>query len=70
VIEDGTRVGVAYFLMSEDNIRREVALPWMSFASDEAAPAPEGVFLLSNPHLAPTGISRAFWASMCVRTTI
>ncbi len=50
VIEDGTRVGVAYFLMSEDNIRREVALPWMSFASDEAAPAPDGVFLLSNPH--------------------
>lgn len=50
VIEDGTRVGVAYFLMSEDNIRREVALPWMSFASDEATPAPEGVFLLSNPH--------------------
>ena len=50
VIEDGTRVGVAYFLMSEDNIRREVALPWMSFDSDEAAPAPQGVFLLSNPH--------------------
>ncbi len=50
VIEDGTRVGVAYFLMSEDNVRREVALPWMSFDSDEAAPAPEGVFLLSNPH--------------------
>jgi N-acyl-D-amino-acid deacylase len=50
VIEDGTRVGVAYFLMSEDNVRREVALPWMSFGSDEAAPAPEGVFLLSKPH--------------------
>jgi N-acyl-D-amino-acid deacylase len=50
VIEDGTRVGVAYFLMSEDNIRREVALPWMSFGSDEAAPAPEGVFLLANSH--------------------
>lgn len=50
VIEDGTRVGVAYFLMSEDNIRREVALPWMSFGSDEATPAPEGVFLLSNAH--------------------
>jgi N-acyl-D-amino-acid deacylase len=50
VIEDGTRVGVAYFLMSEDNVRREVALPWMSFGSDEAAPAPEGVFLLSNSH--------------------
>src|SRR6185312_53086 len=50
VIEDGTRVGVAYFLMSEDNVRREVALAWMSFGSDEAAPAPEGVFLLTNSH--------------------
>jgi len=50
VIEDGSRVGVAYFLMSEDNIRRQVALPWVSFASDEAAPAPDGVFLKSNPH--------------------
>jgi N-acyl-D-amino-acid deacylase len=50
VIEDGSRVGVAYFIMSEDNIRREVALPWMSFGSDEAAPAPEGVFLLSHSH--------------------
>ena len=50
VIEDGTRVGVAYFLMSEDNVRREVALPWMSFGSDEAAPAPEGVFLLAKSH--------------------
>jgi N-acyl-D-amino-acid deacylase len=50
VIEDGSRVGVAYFLMSADNIRREVALPWVSFDSDEAAPTPEGVFLKSNPH--------------------
>jgi len=50
VIEDGSRVGVAYFLMSEDNIRREVALPWVSFDSDEQAPAPESVFLKSNPH--------------------
>jgi len=50
VIEDGSRVGVGYFLMSEDNIRREVALPWVSFGSDEAAPAPAGVFLKSNPH--------------------
>jgi len=50
VIEDGSRVGVAYFLMSEDNIRREVALPWVSFDSDEEAPAPEGVFLKSNNH--------------------
>ena len=50
VIEDGTRVGVAYFLMSEDNVKREVGLPWMSFGSDEAAPAPEGVFLLAKSH--------------------
>jgi N-acyl-D-amino-acid deacylase len=50
VVEDGSRVGVAYFLMSEENVRREVALPWVSFGSDEAAPAPEGVFLKSNPH--------------------
>ena len=50
VIEDGSRVGVAYFLMSEDNVRRETALPWVSFGSDEAAPAPEGVFLAANPH--------------------
>jgi N-acyl-D-amino-acid deacylase len=50
VIEDGTRIEVAYTLMSEENIRREVAIPWVSFGSDEAAPAPEGVFLLSNNH--------------------
>jgi N-acyl-D-amino-acid deacylase len=50
VIEDGSRVGVAYVLMSEDNVRRETALPWVSFGSDESAQAPEGVFLLSNPH--------------------
>jgi N-acyl-D-amino-acid deacylase len=50
VVEDGSRVGVVYFLMSEDNVRKEVALPWMSFGSDEAAPAPEGVFLLQMDH--------------------
>jgi len=50
VIEDGSRVGVAYFLMSEDNVRREVALPWVSFDSDADAPAPEGVFLKSSRH--------------------
>ena len=36
--------------MSEDNLRRQVALPWVSFGSDEAAPAPEGVFLHANNH--------------------
>lgn len=50
VIEDGTRVGVAYFLMSEENVRKSIRLPWMSFGSDEAAPAPEGAFLLSKNH--------------------
>lgn len=50
VIEDGTRVGIAYFLMSEDNVRRQVALPWVSFDSDEAGYAPEGVFLKSGAH--------------------
>jgi N-acyl-D-amino-acid deacylase len=50
VIEDGSRVGVAYFLMSEDNIKREIALPYVSFGSDESAQAPEGVFLKSSAH--------------------
>jgi N-acyl-D-amino-acid deacylase len=50
VIEDGTRVGVAYFVMNEDNVRRQIALPWVSFGSDEAAQAPEGVFLKSSAH--------------------
>ncbi len=50
VIEDGTRVGTIYFLMSEDNVRRQTALPWMSFGSDAEAPAPEGAFLLSSTH--------------------
>lgn len=50
VIEDGSRVGVAYFLMSDDNIKREIALPYTSFDSDESAQAPEGVFLKSSTH--------------------
>jgi N-acyl-D-amino-acid deacylase len=50
VIEDGSRVQVVYFLMSEDNVRRQTALPWMSFGSDAAALAPEGVFLGSSTH--------------------
>src|SRR5205085_3126556 len=44
VIEDDSRVGTVYFLMSEDNVKREVGLPWMSFGSDEQSEAPEGVF--------------------------
>jgi N-acyl-D-amino-acid deacylase len=50
VIEDDSRVGTIYFLMSEDNVRREIALPWVSFGSDAGAPSAEGVFLKSNDH--------------------
>ncbi len=50
VIEDGSRVWVIYFLMSENNVRRQIALPWMAFNSDAEAMAPEGVFLQANPH--------------------
>ena len=50
VVEDDSRVGTVYFIMSEDNLKREVGLPWMSFGSDEGSPAPEGVFLKSRSH--------------------
>ncbi|MGN6288477.1 MAG: N-acyl-D-amino-acid deacylase family protein [Sphingopyxis terrae] len=50
VVEDGSRVGTVYFLMSEDNVRRQVQLPWMSFGSDAASQAAEGVFLKSGAH--------------------
>jgi len=50
VIEDGSRVGTVYFLMSEENVKKQIALPWVSFCSDSPSMAPEGVFLKSNPH--------------------
>ena len=50
VIEDGSRVGVVYFLMSEDNVKKQIQLPYMSFGSDAGSIAPEGDFLNSNPH--------------------
>ncbi len=50
VIEDGSRVGTIYFLMSEENVRKKVALPFMSFGSDAGSEAPEGAFLESRPH--------------------
>lgn len=50
ILEDDSRVGVSYFSMSEDNVKKKVARSWVSFGSDEAAPANEGVFLLSNNH--------------------
>ncbi len=50
VIEDDSRVDTVYFLMSEENVKRQIALPWVSFGSDAESLAPEGVFLKSNPH--------------------
>lgn len=50
VVADHSRVGTVYFLMSEDNIRKQIQLPWVSFGSDAGSLAPEGVFLKSNPH--------------------
>ena len=50
VIQDGSRVGVVYFLMSEENIKKQLQLPYMSFGSDGGSFAPEGDFLSSNPH--------------------
>ncbi len=50
VIEDGSRVGAVYFLMDETNVKKEIALPWVSFGSDECSAAPEGVFLKSAVH--------------------
>jgi len=50
VIEDDSNVSTAYFIMTEDNIRKKIAQPWVAFGSDEASLAPEGAFLQSNPH--------------------
>src|SRR6266699_2658730 len=50
IAEDGSRIGTIYFMISEENIKKELAKPWISFGSDEASQASEGVFLKSNPH--------------------
>lgn len=50
IIQDSTRVGVAYFLMKEENLQRQVTLPWVSFGSDAFSASPEGVFLKSSTH--------------------
>jgi len=50
VIEDNSRVETVYFLMSEENVKKQIKLPWVSFCSDAGSLAPEGVFLKSNPH--------------------
>lgn len=50
VVEDSSRVETVYFLMSEENVRRQIALPWVSFDSDAGSMAPEGVFLNTAVH--------------------
>src|SRR5947209_2049434 len=50
VAEDESRIGTIYFIMSEENVKKELRKPWISFGSDEASQAPEGPFLKSNPH--------------------
>ena len=50
VVEDGSRVQVVYFLMSEDNVKRQIALPWVSFDSDAGSMAPEPPFTDGSTH--------------------
>ncbi len=50
VIEDDSRVSTVYFLMSEENVKKQLKLPWVSFCSDAGSLAPEGVFLKSSTH--------------------
>lgn len=50
VVQDGSRVGTVYFLMSEENVKKQISLPYMSFGSDAESSAPEGVFLKSSTH--------------------
>jgi N-acyl-D-amino-acid deacylase len=50
IIQDHSRIEVIYFMMSEDNVKKEIKLPFTSFGSDEASTAPEGVFLKSSAH--------------------
>ena len=50
VVEDGSRVQVVYFLMSEDNVKRQIALPWVSFGSDASSMSPDGVFIKTSTH--------------------
>jgi N-acyl-D-amino-acid deacylase len=66
VVEDGSRVEAVYFLMSEDNLRKKLRLPWVSFASDAGSIAAEGPFLQSNPHPRTYG-NFARWLGRYVR---
>ncbi len=50
MFEDKSRVDTIYFLMDEENIKKQIKYPWVSFGSDAASQAPEGLFLKANPH--------------------
>lgn len=50
ILEDQSRITTVYFVMSEENVKKQIALPWVSFGSDAASMAPEGVFLKSSTH--------------------
>jgi len=50
VVEDDSRVGTVYFLMDEDNLRRQIVLPWLSFASDADPLGNDGIFLKASAH--------------------
>lgn len=50
IVEDGSRVNTIFFIMCEENVRRQTALPWMTFGSDGAAMAAEGLFLNTSQH--------------------
>ena len=50
VVEDDSRIDTIYFIINEDNIRKQIRLPYVSFGSDAGASAPEGVFLKSSTH--------------------
>jgi len=50
VVQDGSRVGTVYFLMDEENVKTQIAQPWVAFGSDAESSAPEGAFLKSSTH--------------------
>jgi N-acyl-D-amino-acid deacylase len=50
LLEDRSRVDTIYFMMSEENVKKQLKLPWVSFGSDAASMAAEGVFLNSSTH--------------------
>ena len=67
IAEDESRIDTIYFLMSEENVQKELAKPWISFGSDEASQAPEGVFLEIQSASARLWKFRARARQICAR---